>query len=107
MVRRTDRPDMTIAIDLGVKHEYTTACVFCACRIRIENALKTEVIRTVFSMRILFSQSPLATDNVLNYSVTHLPVYLSKSCMRITHRKCARNMKLQYKYASAGVCSRR
>ena len=44
--------------------------------IRIENAFKTQVIHTLFSTQISISQSPLVTDNALNCSVTHLPVYL-------------------------------
>ena len=47
----------------------------CTCRIRVENALKTRVIRTVFLTRIPNSQSPLIIDNALNCSKTHLPVH--------------------------------
>ena len=47
----------------------------CNCQIRIENSLKMQVIRTVLSTRIPNSQTPLVTDNALNRSVTHLPVY--------------------------------
>ena len=82
---------------------YTLPPAFCTCRIRIENALKTQAIRTVFSTRILYNQSPLVTDNVLNYSIAHLSVHPFKSHMRITHWKCARNANLQYKYASVSV----
>ena len=52
---------------------YTTACLF----VLFKFALKTQVIRTVFSTRIPNSQSPLVTDNALNCSETHLPVYQS------------------------------
>ena len=37
--------------------------------------LKTQVIGSAFSTLIPNSQSKLVTDNVLNCSVTHLPVY--------------------------------
>ena len=49
----------------------------CPFRIHVENAVKKQVSRTVFSTRIPNSQSPLVTDNALNCSETHLPVYQS------------------------------
>ena len=49
----------------------------CPFQIRVENAVKTQVLRTVFSTRILNNKSPLVTDNALNCSDTHLPVYES------------------------------
>ena len=49
----------------------------CPSNIRFENAVKKQVIRTVFSTRIPNSQSPLVIDNALNCSETHLPVYQS------------------------------
>ena len=48
---------------------------FCTLKIRIENVLKTQAIRSVYS--IPNSQSPLITDNALHCIVTHLPVYQS------------------------------
>ena len=48
---------------------------FCTCQIRVENALKTQVIRTVFSTRIQNSQSPLIIGSALNCSETHLSVH--------------------------------
>ena len=54
---------------------YTTARVF----VLVKSTLKMLVMCTVFSMRILISQSPHVSDNALSYmySVTHLhvPVY--------------------------------
>ena len=43
----------------------------------IEFALKTQVIRTLFSTRIPNSQSPLVIDNALNCSERPLPVHQS------------------------------
>ena len=37
--------------------------------------VKTQVLRTVFSTRIPNNQSSMVTDNALNCSVTHLPVF--------------------------------
>ena len=60
-----------------VKCSFTLPPTFLNCQIRVENALKTQVIRTVFSTRIPNSQSPLVIDNVLSCSETHLPVHQS------------------------------
>ena len=49
----------------------------CPFQIRVENAEKPQVMRTVFSTRIPNSQSPLFIDNALNCNETHLPVYQS------------------------------
>ena len=62
---------------------------FCTLKIRIENALKTQAIRSVYS--IPNSQSPLITDNVLHCSVTHftcLPIKLADLSTQINVYHC-------------------
>ena len=50
---------------------------FSACQIRVENALKTQVLRTIFTRRIPNNQSLLVTDSASNGCETHLPIYQS------------------------------
>ena len=50
----------------------------CPFQIRVENAVKSQVICTEFSTQIPNSQSLLVTNNALNCSETHLPVYQSR-----------------------------
>ena len=61
----------------------------CTFQIRFENAVKTQVIRTVFLTQILNSQLQLLTDNALNCSETHLPVYQSIQKYCVTHNNIA------------------
>ena len=57
----------------------------CTYQIRVGSTLKTQEIHTAFSTGIShISQSKLVTNNALNCSVRHLPVY--QSIKRIYHR---------------------